>query len=290
MPGASVVFVRRSIELVVRSLPTLPSAVTQIVKEADRPDASPMRLEKFIQTDPALTAQVLRVVNSAYYGLSRQVSNIGQAIVILGIQQVRNLALSVGAIGSLTGRTPQGIQTAKRFWKHSAAVSGGLQALSSRTPMTSSEADAVKVAGLIHDLGRLCVMTSFGTLYDSVVACALEDEVPVETAELQILGLTHADVGRQIAEHWMLPSVLVELIGWHEGPFTATDSPSLMALNATDTLSKLLYFPDSGLEAPPLLPIVRERLSLSDADVVVLTQEMEDRAKDLEDAFGLMAA
>lgn len=290
MQGASVIIVRRSIERVVRNLPTLPAAVARVVEEADRPDPSAARMEQYIQRDPALTAQVLRVVNSAYYGLSGQVSNVGQAIVILGMQQVRNLALSVGAIGTLAGRSAADVETAKRFWRHAAAVSAGIQTLSYRVPMSAAEYDAVRVAALIHDLGRLCVMTSFGEMYESVVGCAEQERIPVEVAELRVMGMTHAEVGRQIAEHWKLPSILVDLIGRHEGPFLATDSGAIYALNAADSLSKSCYFPERNLEPVEISPVVLGRLGLDEAGVESLAQEMQDRAREAEMGFGLAAA
>ncbi|MGV3618305.1 MAG: HDOD domain-containing protein [Fimbriimonas sp.] len=290
MQGGSVIFVRRSIERVVRNLPTLPAAVARVVEEADRPDPSAARMEQFIHRDPALTAQVLRVVNSAYYGLSGQVSNVGQAIVILGVQQVRNLALSVGAIGTLTGRSPADVENAKRFWRHAAAVSAGIEVLSDRIPMTSAEYDALRVAALIHDLGRLCVMTSFGELYDMVVNSAEEERIPVEVAELRVLGMNHAEVGRQIAEHWKLPPLLVDMIGRHEGPFLANDADALYALNAADTLSKACYFVERDLETPEISPVVLSRLGLDADGVLALAQAMEERASDAEHGFGMAAA
>ncbi len=290
MEGASVVFVRRSIERVVRNLPTLPTAVARVVEEADRQDPSAARMEGYIQRDPALTAQILRVVNSAYYGLSGQVSSVGQAIVILGMQQVRNLALSVGAIGTLAGRSPGEIETARRFWRHAAAVTAGIREISDRVPMPAAEADALRIAGLIHDLGRLCVMCSFQELYETVLACAEEEKVPVEVAEARVMGLTHAEVGRQIAEHWKLPPLLVELIGRHEGPFTASDTPGLFVLNATDTLSKAGYFPERELELPEVSPVVLGRLGLTAEDAVTLSQIMDERAAEAEASFGLQAA
>jgi HD-like signal output (HDOD) protein len=263
--------------------------VAKVVEEADRPDPSPQRLEGFITRDPALTAQVLRVVNSAYYGLSGQVASVGQAIVILGIQQVRNLALSVGAIGTLVGRSPAQVETARRFWRHSASVSIGIQMLSNRVPMTSTEHDVVRVAGLIHDLGRLCVMCSFSELYDTVVDCAEVEKIPVEAAELRVLGLTHAEIGRQIAEHWKLPAMLTDFIGRHEGPFMANDPGSLFALNAADTLSKPGYFPQRDLEVPMVSPVVLGKLGINAEDLQSLSQEMEERAAEAAQGFGIAA-
>lgn len=290
MDESSVILVRRSIERVVRSLPTLPTAVSKVVQEANSPDPSPVRLEQHIHTDPALTAQVLRVVNSAYYGLSGQVSNVGQAIVILGFQQVRNLALSVGAIGTLMGRSPAEVQIARRFWRHAAAVTAGLRLINKRVRASGAEADALRVAGLIHDLGRLCVMCSFGELYQAVIQHAEEEEVPIEVAELRLLGMTHAEIGQQIAEHWKLPDALTHLIGGHEGPFDANASNALLALHAVDTLSKKEYFPDRNLVMSELSPLAKSRLGLEDAEIAELIEEMEMKAGEAEDAFGLRAA
>src|SRR4051794_5341481 len=91
-------FLRQSIERAMTDLPALPNVVSRVLEEAEKPDASAAAIEKMIAADQALTSKVLRVVNSAYYGLSGQVTSLGQAIVILGLPQIRNLVLSVSAM------------------------------------------------------------------------------------------------------------------------------------------------------------------------------------------------
>src|SRR5436190_6608594 len=112
-------FVKKSIEKSVQDLPALPSVVTRILRETESPDACAQNIERMISAEQALASKVLRVVNSAYYGLSGQVTSLSQAIVILGLQQVRNLVLSVSAISSIKPRTPRQQETMKMFWQHS---------------------------------------------------------------------------------------------------------------------------------------------------------------------------
>src|ERR1700712_3732037 len=112
-------FVRRQIARALQDLPALPSVVGKVLSETENPNATAASIEKMISSDQVLASKVLRVVNSAYYGLSGQVTSLGQAIVILGMQQIRNLVLSVCALSQVKPTTPRQHEVLKQFWLHS---------------------------------------------------------------------------------------------------------------------------------------------------------------------------
>ena len=110
---------RKYIERSLQDLPPLPPVVAKILELTERPDSTASELDRLISSDPAMTAKILRVVNSAYYGLSNQVGTTTHAIVILGFRQIQNLVLSMAAMSLVKSRSPHMASTQMRFWKHS---------------------------------------------------------------------------------------------------------------------------------------------------------------------------
>ncbi|RYG88041.1 HDOD domain-containing protein, partial [bacterium] len=129
---AEFILVRRSLEGSIKELPPLPTAVLKILEVMARPDPSANDIEAVVASDPALTAKMLRVVNSAYYGLARQISNVGQAVVILGLQQVRNVTLAVGASSTFKGSGERQQERLNEFWVHAFGTSATAGLLAGR--------------------------------------------------------------------------------------------------------------------------------------------------------------
>jgi len=283
-------FVRNSIEKAMADLPSLPNVVARVLEETENPSASAANIEKLIATDQALASKVLRVVNSAYYGLSGQVTSVGQAVVILGMQQVRNLVLSVGAISAMKPKTPRQQEVLKVFWLHSfaAAACGGL--VGNRKNFSTKETEALFVAGLLHDIGRLFLFCNFTQTYDQVIQFSSQRGIVVERAEIQLLGMDHGGLGAEMARRWHLPEVLVDLIGRHEGPFDGTEDPINYALHYADQMTKHLYFP-TGTPAPTVMDQhARDWLAFTEEDETWLREETDRKIEEATALFGLIAA
>jgi len=289
--SASNPFVKRSVEKSVQDLPALPAAVTRILKETEDPDTCAQTIERMIGTEPALASKVLRVVNSAYYGLSGQVTSLAQAVVILGLQQVRNLVLSVGAFSTMKPKTPRQNQMMETFWLHSFGTAAATQIISQRKRLTISETETAFVGGLLHDIGRLFLFSNFTQTYDQVIRYAEQKGVPIEVAEKKLLGLSHGEVGLQMAVHWKLPKSLVHIIGGHEGPFEEGEpDPLIYAVQIGDWLTKGLYFEEEGVpyKAPPAF--ILDWLNMSAEDLELLRNETEAKVEHAKQMFGLLAA
>lgn len=241
-PIATAQFIQRSIQRSLRELPALPDAVLRVVDETNKPEPSAAKIERYISSDQALASKVLRVVNSAYYGLSGQVHNLGQAVMILGIQQVRNLALSVGAISLFEVRGPRLQETLKRFWLHSFSTAMATQAIGNSKKLDRASLELLFVGGLLHDVGRLFLFANFTAAYDQLIRRALASSIPVEMAEFALLGIGHGEIGQSMTEFWKLPEPLCELIGSHEGPFDGTEAPTVYCVHIADAISKHLYY------------------------------------------------
>ena len=283
-------FVKTSIEKSVQDLPALPTVVMRILKETESPDACTQTIERMLAADQALTSKVLRVVNSAYYGLSGQVTSLSQAIVILGLQQIRNLVLSVSAYSAIKPRTARQQETMRVFWLHSFGTAAATQIICQRKRLSIQDAETAFVGGLLHDIGRLFLFSNFTQTYDQVIRYAEQKKMPVEKAELRLLGLDHGAVGAQMAEHWKLPKPLVKMIGEHEAPSQDAVDPLLYALCIADWITKDLYFDPERIEVSPPSDFVMEWLNFTPEDLDWLKDETKAKIDDAQNMFGLLAA
>lgn len=279
---------RRYIERSLQDLPALPPVVAKIIELTERPDSTATELDRLISSDPAMAAKVLRVVNSAYYGLSNQVGTTAHAIVILGFRQIQNLVLSMAAMSLVKMRARGMAETQLRFWRHSygcAAATGCLAQLKSITP---AERDKAVVGSLLHDIGVLFLYSSFTDMYSEVLKYASDRELTLEESECALLGIDHGEVGDILTTAWHFPDYLRELIRCHQGPFETTPPVSLALVHAADVYTRRAGF--ATVESPqvPLDKTVAAWLSLSPSQELAVQATIEKKVHDAADLFGLI--
>lgn len=197
-------------------LPTLPVIVTQLISLLGDPRSSARQVAQLISTDQALTAKILKVANSAFYGFPREIATVQLAIVVLGFEQVKNLSLSVAVLKRFSSGTEHRLFDRQRFWDHAigCGVAGRMLARKFRPRM---EGEAF-VAGVLHDLGKLILIEYFPDAFSEALELAEAEGMTIAEAEDRVLGVTHADVGGWLAEKWNLPPSLVNAIAYHHRP------------------------------------------------------------------------
>ncbi len=200
-------------------LPTLPAAVTAVIRETESPTASAQSVSRLLQQDPSLAARILRLSNSAYYSLSRQIMEIPEAVVVLGMRTVRNLAMIAGSYPWLV-RELKGYELGpQELWAHSLAVATGAQCVARRARQNDAEAFS---AGLFHNIGKVAMNVWLETRVESLYSFAGEER-NFDDIEREVLGFDHAEVGAHLAESWNLPKPLVRAIRFHHRPEEAND-------------------------------------------------------------------
>ncbi len=218
------------------SIPTLPEIVTRILGMIDDPTVSAYQLAAVISRDQSLVASVLRLVNSAYYGLRSRVTSVGRAVVLLGLGTIRNMVLAATLMNAFgEGRNSGGLNR-KSLWRHSIATATAARLLAERTGLLPPE-DAF-LAGLVHDIGRLVMDQYFPAELAEILRRLAENEgVGAREVEEEILGADHAELGRLVAEKWSLPPVAIRGIGYHHGPESeGWDTPGAL-VHASDLLA-----------------------------------------------------
>jgi len=210
-----------------QALPTLPAVALRVMDLARDPETPIETLAQLIERDPALSAAILRVVNSAFYERPHPISSLQRALVVLGVTEVRRICLVVAVFKAFPGRPGQQGLDRKLFWQHSAACGVAARRLCEllKTPHDGEEF----TAGLLHDVGKLILDLCFPETYREAVAIAHRDNCSMADAERGVFDADHAEVGAWLAERWKLPEDLTAAIRWHHNPELAPQ-PRLAAI------------------------------------------------------------
>lgn len=258
------------------SLPTLPSVIVQVNEKVANPKTSALDLARTILEDQALTARLLRLVNSPYYGFPRRIATVTEAVTILGFHPVRNLLLTASVVDLLVSdEMPEFSPT--HLWEHSigTAVAAGLLARYAR----HEDREEVFVAGLLHDVGKLVLFRVATKDFLTVLETTRHEDIPVRAAEQRVLGFAHDQVGRMLAERWKLPVRLSEAIGFHHRPELAQIAKREAAIvHAADILARALGLGSGGDDAvPPLDQDGWRRLGLPASVLDGLIAELDEQ-------------
>jgi HD-like signal output (HDOD) protein len=194
-------------------LPTIPKIGFKIVELASDPDVSIEQLTNAINQDPSLAARILKVANSPFYGAARHVNSMQLALVILGLNEVRNIAMGVTFFNAMKSLSPKVSKYRETFWHHSAACGMVARILGRKLDIQSESTDFI--AGLLHDMGKIVIDASFGSKIGPHLDKASKDSPPVIEAELELLGVTHEKIGAWLAEKWSLPDEICDAIAYH---------------------------------------------------------------------------
>jgi putative nucleotidyltransferase with HDIG domain len=211
---------RRFIEQI-DNLPSLPSIVTKLIQVVNSPDTSAEDAAKLIQKDPALTTKMLRLANSAFYGIPRSISSVSSAVVILGFNTIRSLVLSASVMKMFTLTKKPAIDKDK-FWKHSIVCAMTAKTIVRKyINIRMMDPESAFCAGILHDIGKLIFSEFAQEDYLEVCDFARKNGIPLLVAEKKILGISHADIGRVLADKWALPLDLEYALVYHHSPAEA---------------------------------------------------------------------
>jgi len=222
-------------------MPSLSTTVTKVLSVCNNPNTSANDLNKVVSLDPVLTGNVLKLINSAYYSLLNQVTSLTQAIIMLGLNTIKNLALSTAVLGNIALKKSRQDNAMDIFWTHCIATGVWSKALALETGIIRSKCEEYFVAGLLHDIGKIPLIHCFPAAYMKIVATAIEKGLSLLAAEKTVFGLNHEEIGKLIAQKWKLEGAISQAICTHHH-LTETDDESLNFVErvaVADMLSKI---------------------------------------------------
>ncbi|HOE43534.1 MAG TPA: HDOD domain-containing protein [Rhodoferax sp.] len=242
----------------VESMPAFPKTVQSILALTGNLDCSPKDLVHVIGKDPVITIKVLRVVNSAYYSLSNQITSIDHAVVFLGFNTIKNLALSIAAINMLPANHLAGFD-AQQYLLHSLVTAG----IAKKFALHVQQADPNDcfVAGLLHDFGKVVVAQCMPAQYQRAVEISLWKETSLHAALREVIGVDHFAIGAMLVQRWRFAPQLIETIGCLNTA-TLKDTDMIACVFAANQICKHIGCDFGGSPALDALPAaVSQRLS-----------------------------
>lgn len=253
---------REDIVLRLRRLPALPSVLDAVLSSFADDDVDIGQICKQIACDQALTARLLRVANSSFYGLQCRVATINDAVVVLGFRAVRSMVLTLSVNAAFRADACPGFDPLA-YTRHCVGVGLAARAIGEAT---GRSADLAFAGGILHDIGKLVLASLYASEYAAVLAYRAEHDCPLLLAERDILGLDHGVVGGLLVETWNFPAILGSAIAEHHAPSAATADSLADLIHVADAIAHGLGVAGGGRDlVMPVDPTAWRRLGLDEA-------------------------
>ena len=252
----------------IEKMPSLSPVVHKITEVANDRSSSAQDLTDVIQLDPVLTAKVIRMVNSAYFGLLQQVKSLKQAVVMLGINTIKNVALSSSFLGqvNLKGKTDL---SGDDFWQHSLGVAVASKLIATKLGVDPRFVEEYFIAGLIHDIGKVLINNFFPDEMNEILEASSKKNESITDIEKRVIKLTHEEIGIAIGKKWKFENALLFAVGKHHQPALKGSAAIFsIVVSVADTFVNLKKIGFSGnYRIDPISEEVWETINLNEEDV-----------------------
>lgn len=233
----------------VQKLPAMPAVAVEVLQSMAGADIDIDTLARHITQDQVITAQVLRVANSPFYGLQSRVGSIHDAIMVVGLSAIRSLVLAASVMSGLPAIRSPGFSQ-NRFWRHVLGTAVAAQALA--RPLKRPP-EALFLAGLLHDIGRLAMLVLYPGDFATVQGIAAARDCRLEDAERSHFGYDHSEVGAALARRWNFPADIVDALAWHHRPAQGMPGGLAGIIHYADAIAHALDLDQDG-EQPGQMP------------------------------------
>lgn len=253
-----------------KTLPTLPGVIAKLSSMAQNNSISAQEIARVVSSDQVLSAKILKLVNSAFYGFSGRVSTVSNALILLGVNVVRSLAVS-SSIFEIMGKNVVGL------WEHSMGAAVAANVISKQLKLP--EPEETSTAALLHDIGKVIIKIKLQEDYGRLTAHLAEKGLMMREAERELLDTDHAEIGEWLAKTWLLPEKLIEPIAWHHDvEKSIVHQTKTAVVHVSDVLIKASGFGFSGDDiVPQLQPAAWKKLSLTEPLLESIIEEIEDK-------------
>ena len=226
----------------IESFPALPLTVNRVMAVAGNPESSARDMMQAIIADQAMCSTVLKIANSAFFGLPRQVASIDKAVVVLGFDEIRNIVLAKAVFSSFQKLSKNNKEGITLFWEHSFTCALAAKIMAEHLGFSASE---FFIAGLLHDIGKLALLISFPFDYQLLAEPLEANTLRTTGREFELYQTSHDKVGMLLLRRWMLPEQLLMATGFHHQPNLAPSQPIFpIVIQLADMLALLHYSPD----------------------------------------------
>lgn len=240
----------RSLMGQLKTVPSQPLAYLQIIEELKNPEASAGTIGKIISRDLSMSAKILQLVNSAFFSLPQQIVDPAQAVVLLGVETVRDLVLAIGIFNQFDKVKMEHFGL-NWLWPHSQRTSCFSRRIASDLGGSKDQTNEAFIAGLVHDIGKLVLADNLPDTYATILEMCKENQLPFDQAEMNVMGITHAQVGAYLLGLWGLPDPVVQAVLSHHNLPAESKCPLVSLVVHVSNVLDYQANPPIGLNYPP---------------------------------------
>jgi putative nucleotidyltransferase with HDIG domain len=231
--------------LSIGDLPTLPHVAIEVSRLANSSTSGMSDLVRIIHNDPALTTKVLKIANSAFYGMPKRIESLNMALVVLGMKEINHLVTSICVFKAFPVVPGRPTFDREQFWEHSAGCGEIAKVIAHKLSIRVHGVEFT--AGLLHDVGKIILDQYFHDEFLEALDISYSENIPMVDAEERILGVSHTHIGAWLSQMWNLPANLVDAIVYHHNPMESRDNNTLCSLiHIADSFCKELGIGFSG--------------------------------------------
>ena len=266
----------------IKEMPPLPQSVTQILEISKSTKSSAQDLAKVFERDPALAASILKIANSSFYGFTRKISSMTHAIVCLGLDTVKSIALTSSTQEMLNNKIPAYDLEKGMLLQHSITCATCARIIAQR--IGYKDCEEAYTAGLLLDIGKVILSRFAEDQFNQIIEKTKDNKTPFNIAEQEVLGFDHPRIGGRIIKKWNLPPILIEAVQYHHQPDKAEINKTLTYIvHFADAISDMLGI---GLGSDGLMYVFEENtldvLGLSKEDMESIMSELADKIQSME--------
>ncbi len=271
-----------------KNLPPFPMVAQRALLLLNKPEVSIQEMVEVVKYDPAITANILRISNSAYFGLRREIHSLHQALLLLGTQELLKIIIASGATRLFAGATPGYFPERRGLWRHSVSCALMTDLLSRE--LSLSDRALGFTAGLLHDIGKLVMSLYVEKKFTEIMEFVVQRGVSFQVAEKEVLGVDHAEMGGEMARMWDFPDRLRLVISLHHLNKPEAFSDDLILLVYLADLLVLMFGQDLGADglAYTGYPEVLQHFHLRERDLEKILMLFNSAWHEAQAFFGLM--
>jgi putative nucleotidyltransferase with HDIG domain len=275
--------IRAMVQAIPRSLGSYGPVLQEIEEALQSTQCNLSAIGDVIQKDPDLTARLLRLANSPFFGFANRLSTVTEAVSLLGIQQIQDMIMASSVLEQFKG-VPDQFVNKDSFWRHSLAVgiTARLLAMERRLP----KPDKFFVAGLLHDVGRLVLLSQAAEWAQAVFGLYQRERLLLRDAEKKILGYDHQQIAAELLQYWSYPPVLIQAVACHHTPWQSAARLEATVVHIADHLVNAMGIGSSGEQfIPPLDERAWTALGLGQETLAKIVDAVDEQILAVEDAF-----
>ncbi len=289
-PGVADVVAKKRLgeEMIARvnDLPSLPTVVMKVIELINDDSSNAENFEKHLRQDQALTARLLKIVNSSFFGLRQKINSISQAIVMIGYNSLKNLVLAASTNKLLEGSFPGYGFKESGMWQHSFMCATWSKKIAKQLGMSTEQSEGLFIAGLLHDVGKLILTGHITHNCKEMLAQLVIEGGVVCKAERTLIGIDHPEIGSRIAQKWNFPSKLANIIKYHHNVSSAiADQEEISVIHLVNHMLNVGKFGmyDNFPITSELSEACYKHLKIDDAKISIFQEQINESAKNWQE-------